>query len=99
VTFDRRITCQPWPRWELAGAPGSWVPIDDGPSLRGVPRAALLELKCTLDFPRWMTALIGRLGLVRTGYSKYCTGVERIWGLAAARPAGVDLERGANHHE
>jgi hypothetical protein len=100
VTFDRRITCQAWPRWELGGSREAQVPIDDGPSLGGVPRGVLLELKCTLDFPRWMTALVQRLGLVRAGYSKYCTGVERIWGPAAAGPPGwAGLEHGVNDHE
>lgn len=89
VTFDRVITCQPWSRWDLAGPPEAGLPLDGGAPVHRVPRAVVLELKCTQDVPRWMTALIGRLGLVRTGYSKYCAGVERVWG-GAPHGRGVD---------
>lgn len=82
VTFDRRITCQPWTRWDFAAPAGARVSIDGGLAMRQVPRAVLLELKCTVDVPRWMTELVGRLGLVRSGYSKYCTAVDRLWGPA-----------------
>lgn len=87
VTFDRAITCQPWSRWDFAGPRDAWLPLDAGPPVRLVPRPVVLELKATLDFPRWMTALVARLALVRTGYSKYCVGVERIWG-GSARDGG-----------
>ncbi len=80
VTFDRRITCRPWSRWDLGGGTGPGLALDGAAELQGVARAVVLELKCTADVPRWMTALVGRLGLVRGGYSKYCTGVERLWG-------------------
>ncbi len=83
ATFDRRITCQPWSRWEFDGGEAGWLALDGRRSMFSVPRGVVLELKCTLDVPRWMSALVRRLGLQRIGYSKYCNGVERVWGRAA----------------
>ena len=40
----------------------------------------VLELKSTIDVPRWMTTVQSQVGMLRTGYSKYCTGIERVWG-------------------
>ncbi len=79
VTFDRRITCEPCARWDLGGVAAA-VALDDAASLRGVRRGVILELKCTVDVPRWLTSVVRRLGLTRAAYSKYCTGVERLWG-------------------
>lgn len=80
VTFDRRIACQQWSRWEFAGRETAWLPLDGRSSRHPVPQGVLLELKCTLDVPRWMSALVKRLGLQRVGFSKYCNGGERVWG-------------------
>ncbi len=83
ATFDRRIACQPWSRWELAGSDSSWLALDGRASLDSVPRAVVFELKCPLEVPRWISALVRRLGLLRIGFSKYCSGVERVWGPRA----------------
>jgi SPX domain protein involved in polyphosphate accumulation len=83
VTFDRRLEVQPWGRMDLDAPPSAWLPLDDLRTLRAVPRAVVLELKCTVDVPRWMARVIERLGLRRVGVSKYCHGVDRVWGSRA----------------
>ena len=80
VTFDRRLVYQRCHAWDLSGEPTGWLPQDDRLSVGGVGAGVILELKSTVDVPRWMAGLIRRFGLVRAGYSKYCTGVERVWG-------------------
>jgi hypothetical protein len=78
VTFDRRILCQTSRGWSLDCDPSAWLPIDHAGSMRAVSGAVLVELKCTRDVPTWMAGVIERLDLSRTGYSKYCNGVERV---------------------
>lgn len=80
VTFDRRLVYQPVSSWDLLGRPGAWLAQDDVTATRMVGRATVLELKATRHVPSWMIGLIRRIGLIRSGYSKYCTGVERLWG-------------------
>lgn len=83
VTFDRRITVQEWTRPEFGDAAAGWMAVDDPATLRAGPRSVVLELKCPLEVPRWMSGLAERLGLQRVGLSKYCIGVERVWGRTA----------------
>ncbi len=85
VTFDRRIVCQPWSRLGFDAGPAAWLAVDDRRALKSVPRAVVLELKCTLDVPRWMARVTERIGLRRVGVSKYCNGVERTWGSTSLR--------------
>lgn len=80
VTFDRRIVCKPWRQLDFAGGRAAWLPVDDRGTLRDVPRAVVLELKCTREVPLWMARVTERLGLQRVGVSKYCNGVERARG-------------------
>ena len=83
VTFDRRVTCQPWSHWDFDGNPSGWLPLDNRRMMRTVPHAVVLELKCTTAVPRWLSNLIRSAGLSRTSFSKYCNAVERIWGRDA----------------
>jgi len=39
-----------------------------------------VELKCTTAVPRWMSNLANTLAMSRTRYSKFCNGIERLWG-------------------
>ncbi len=78
VTFDRKITYQACRDWDLLGDPRAWRSTDDVYSTRNVPRALVLELKCTQSVPAWMLNLIRRHGLQQSSYSKYCNGAERI---------------------
>lgn len=84
VTFDRQMCAQPCSSFSFASDPRAWVPVDHRQALRSpVPRAVVLELKCTLDVPRWMSNLTERFNLGRRGVSKYCTGVDRALGDGA----------------
>lgn len=79
VTFDRQVCVQACPTLGFSVDPRAWLPIDTRQALQTVvPRAVVLELKCTLDVPRWMSNLTERFGLNRRGVSKYCNGVERL---------------------
>jgi len=80
VTFDRRLRYQPCSHWELLGAAQSWSAQDDVLATRGTADGLVLELKATRAVPLWMSALVRRFDLMRCGFSKYCTGVERLWG-------------------
>lgn len=97
ATFDRRIACRPWWRWDFATADTAWLPLDSRSSLATVPRGVLFELKCTLDVPAWMLALVRRLGLRRIGFSKYCNGVERVWGPEPLGQLAASFARGGDH--
>jgi SPX domain protein involved in polyphosphate accumulation len=79
VTFDRRIVCQPWSEWGLDCDEAGWVALDGCRNTRAVPHAVVLELKCLTAVPRWISNLVGSLGLKRDRYSKYCRGIERFW--------------------
>jgi SPX domain protein involved in polyphosphate accumulation len=80
VTFDRRLCFQPMRDFDLLGRAGSWIYLDDPTLTHGSQSQVILELKATLSVPRWMLSLVQRLGLSRSGFSKYCNGVERLWG-------------------
>ncbi len=97
ATFDRRIVCQPWSRWEFAGTGSAWLPLDARRSVAGVARGVVFELKCPLDVPRWISALVRRMGLLRIGFSKYCNGVERVWGAEAIPRTPSFSARGEDH--
>jgi SPX domain protein involved in polyphosphate accumulation len=84
VTFDRRLVCQARPTWDFEADPCAWNPIDHGDALKRVEAGVVLELKCTVDAPRWMAHVVESLGLRRMGVSKYCNGVESVWGRRTA---------------
>ena len=86
VTLDRRLQYQSCDRWELTGEARGWSAQDDIRATRGTRAGLVLELKATTAVPLWMTALVQRFELLRAGFSKYCTGVDRLWG-------GQDLSR------
>lgn len=79
VTLDRRIACQPAQGWDLRGDPSRFRAIDDAGTMGSIRGAVLLELKSTVEVPRWMVALAQRLELRRAGFSKYCNGLERCF--------------------
>jgi SPX domain protein involved in polyphosphate accumulation len=77
VTFDREMCVQPCSTLSFASDPRAWIPFDSRQTLKtAVPRSVVLELKCTLDVPRWMSNLTERFGLGKRGVSKYCSGLE-----------------------
>ena len=89
------MVVQPWHRLDFDHGPAAWVTADGPTTLGAVRRAVVLELKSTLDVPRWMARLTERLALRRVGVSKYCNGVDRVWGEAALRH-GLSLAAGGD---
>ncbi len=85
ITFDRAIRFQEVLGDPLAEAPHAWGFADSAPSMKGIGRATVLELKVNVGaIPRWMSDLVRFFDLRRTGFSKYATSV----GLATAAERG-----------
>ena len=80
VTFDYNICAQEWSEYAFAGNEHSWLSLDSRRVLRQVPEGVVVELKCTTAVPRWMSNLANSLAMSRTRYSKFCNGIERLWG-------------------
>jgi hypothetical protein len=80
VTFDRRVECQPWSDWSLDADERSWIALDDEVSMAGVRRGVVLELKCLRAVPRWLSELTRALCLPKARYSKFCRGIDRVYG-------------------
>lgn len=87
VTFDTRLEVQPWAEASLSGHSRQWVPVDDPVSVGEPGSLAVVELKFAEVAPLWMERLVRRHGLVRRGFSKYCAGVERLWGRYRLEPS------------
>lgn len=83
VTLDRQIRCQAPNGWDFEGDPSAWLPLDHAGTMHGTAGAALLELKCTQQVPAWMAHLTEQLELWKSGFSKYCNGLERLEGHAS----------------
>jgi hypothetical protein len=79
VTFDRRVVAQPWDDWSLDVDDINWLALDSSHSMLTVPRGVVLELKCLTAVPRWLSSVVHSVGLVRSRYSKYCKGIERLF--------------------
>jgi len=79
VTFDRAIAFQPRSDWNIDGDAIGWRSGDDTLAT-GSGSRVVLELKATANVPQWMMAVARRFDLQMTGFSKYCTGVTRLWG-------------------
>lgn len=77
ITFDRSMCYQAAHDFEVPGNSRRWGYIDSLTTTRGIPRAAIMELKFTNEFPRWMSDLISEFGLERMGFSKYGSSVSQ----------------------
>ena len=86
LTLDRNIEAQRTSDWSLDADPDHWSSFDDwwGPEYFEPP--AILELKCHLKIPGWMTELVKVNGLRRESFSKYSVGI-----YATGRSMGFDL--------
>jgi hypothetical protein len=71
LTFDRAMCWQRATGWSRKADPRAWSWVDGPENTRGIRCAALIELKFTRDFPRWMSDLVAEFDLERVGYSKY----------------------------
>lgn len=81
VTFDAQIRYQPCDRWSLDND-GAWQAADDPTSTGEDDPRVLLELKFERDVPRWLVGVMRNLELERRGFSKYGTGVRRVFSPA-----------------
>lgn len=79
VTFDTRLGYAVQETWSLA-AEGDMVPLDDPYSSDERRSLVVVELKFAGAAPGWMAALVRAHELKRRGFSKYCNGVDQVWG-------------------
>ncbi|UQA63156.1 polyphosphate polymerase domain-containing protein [Polyangium aurulentum] len=85
LTFDRKIVVQPKETLDFDADPRRWRAIDHTAQTRTIEPVCVLELKFERRPPRWMSALVQRLGLVRYSFSKYCYGVTAELSLPETR--------------
>ena len=75
ITFDRNLAFQRTRRWQLDGEAAAWGELESH-AAAAVPRPlVLLELKCVLSVPHWITDLIRSHDLRRDSVSKYSLGI------------------------
>lgn len=77
LSFDRRICHHPQNTLDLLGRTEAWVFNDDSDSLGEKGARAILELKFISAAPVWLSDMVRTFGLVRRGFSKYCSAVTR----------------------
>jgi len=76
VTFDTELCGRRATGWHVPMHEPGWRPTDGGIRF-GLPfSGVILELKCTTAVPLWMSDIVRRFGLIRTGFSKFCTVME-----------------------
>jgi SPX domain protein involved in polyphosphate accumulation len=77
VTFDYNIVGADARGWDIPiGDDQCWYRQDTATQFGLQQSGVVLELKCTTTVPWWMTDLVNRFGLRRTGFSKYANAVE-----------------------
>jgi hypothetical protein len=80
VTFDSHIRFQLAEPGVTRPDAGAWRPLDDAYTQKEHASLVVLELKFEDVAPAWMASLVRRFDLFRRGYSKYCAGVDQVWG-------------------
>lgn len=75
VTFDRRVAMQRTRDWNARGEPALWSELDRHLSSKAPRPFVVLEFKCGLRVPEWITDLIRRYDLWRCSFSKYSIGI------------------------
>ncbi|MCW5981106.1 MAG: polyphosphate polymerase domain-containing protein [Bryobacteraceae bacterium] len=101
ISFDRKISYQPAAGYVLPGRARNWRANDDAGSLDESGPRIVLELKFMTKAPLWLVDLVRTFGLMRRGFSKYCTAMNRAMNerrtgsdLALAAPArGIIVRR------
>ena len=77
VTFDRHLVAAGPDGWRIAiDDDVDWYPTDAPRRFGFGQSGVVLELKCTTQPPLWMTDIVNRFGLRRSGFSKYANAVE-----------------------
>lgn len=92
LTLDRAICFQPAGSWDFSPDPRGWTYVDGAEATGGRRCSAVVELKFTREFPRWMSDLVAEFDLERTGYSKYVSSLDR---RLETRAGGRDFQRHA----
>jgi hypothetical protein len=87
LTFDRKIVVQQKETLDLEACPGRWRPVDHSAQTLMTGGICVLELKFERRPPGWMVALVRRLDLLRSSFSKYCYGVGAQFTLPELRSA------------
>lgn len=80
VTFDHRLCARAPTGWRVPvdDDDGRWLPVD-APRRFGLAHSGVvLELKAEMAVPLWMTAIVRRFGLKRSGFSKYACCLEAV---------------------
>jgi len=81
VTFDRQLCCRPtygsfqlhYDEWEM-------IYYDDPVNARSDDSPVILEIKVETLIPIWAIELIRKFNLQQRGFSKYCYGIDNIFG-------------------
>lgn len=79
VTFDTRMSFATVAD-EILDSDRIWEPADDPVAFDESGSLTLIEVKFERTVPRWLSAIVRDLGLVRRGFSKYSTGIRRTFG-------------------
>lgn len=77
VTFDRRITANPF------GRDNAWSVPPYGVNVGGL--SVVLELKYSGELPDWLQEVVTRFGLNRTSYSKFAECIDAL-GISGRKP-------------
>lgn len=75
VTFDRRLAMQRTRDWSARGDAARWCELDHHLSRKSPRPFVVLEFKCGLRVPEWITDTIRRYDLWRCSFSKYSIGI------------------------
>ncbi len=75
VSFDRRIEVQRTADWNLDAPCDRWCSFDDHRRPDQRDKSVVLELKCELFVPWWVTNLVRSFALKRQSFSKYGIGI------------------------
>ena len=76
VTFDYELCGRHTTSWHVPMNEPGWTPVDSGLRFAMPFSGVVLELKCTTAVPLWMSDIVHRFGLIRTGFSKFCAIME-----------------------
>jgi len=78
ITFDRRLSgCMAHGSTDLTPNPDDYYFFDEPAACRFFDSPMIFEIKCEGRFPRWVMELVERFGLIRQGFSKYCTTLDK----------------------
>jgi SPX domain protein involved in polyphosphate accumulation len=101
ISIDRRICHQPKYSYDFNAQRENWIYNDGFDSSGEIGPRAILELKWMTPAPVWFVDMVHRFGLVRRGFSKYCTAVARtlnqnqvVRELFQSKPANGNIGKG-----